>query len=78
MQSASKPSDKEVALKLSNGNELTADIVIVAAGIEPNTSLVVDSGLEMDEKRGGIVVTKELEAARDVFVKSFCILLLRL
>lgn len=44
------------------------DHVIVAAGLQPNTTIAKNSGLEIDPKYGGILVNAELEARSDVFV----------
>lgn len=60
--------DSSVCLKLTNGSEILADHVVVAIGIDPNVELAKRAGLEIDEKRGGILVNAELEARTGVFV----------
>ena len=46
----------------SDGRQLPADLVVVAIGVEPNTALAVDAGLEVDN---GIVVDRRLRAGDD-------------
>lgn len=48
--------------------QVLADHVVVAVGLEPNTTLSKTSGLEIDDKLGGYRVNAELEARRDVWV----------
>ncbi|KAF7732580.1 Apoptosis-inducing factor 1, mitochondrial [Apophysomyces ossiformis] len=63
-----KPSeDNKVVLELDDGEQLTVDHVVVAVGIEPRVDLAREAGLEIDEKRAGVVVNAELEARKDVF-----------
>jgi programmed cell death 8 (apoptosis-inducing factor) len=59
--------DGKTIISLENGDTLTVDHVIVAVGIEPNVDLAKKAGLEIDEKRAGVVVNAELEARRDVY-----------
>lgn len=62
--------DKEsgkTTVELESGESLTVDHVVVAIGIEPRVDLARDAGLEIDEKRSGVVVNAELEARRDVY-----------
>uniref|UniRef100_A0A034WNU7 Putative apoptosis-inducing factor 1, mitochondrial n=1 Tax=Bactrocera dorsalis TaxID=27457 RepID=A0A034WNU7_BACDO len=60
----------EAALKLvlNNGKSLLTDVVVVCVGCEPNTSIALTSGLEVDKSLGGFVVNAELEARRNLFV----------
>lgn len=53
-----------VKLTLRNGQSLVCDHIVVAVGSQPNVSLAKESGLEIDENHGGMVVNAEL-AARD-------------
>jgi pyruvate/2-oxoglutarate dehydrogenase complex dihydrolipoamide dehydrogenase (E3) component len=47
--------DKKVTgVKLSNGQEIRADVLIAAVGVKPNVALAENAGLKVD--RGGIVV----------------------
>ncbi|KAI9486709.1 MAG: apoptosis-inducing factor, mitochondrion-associated, C-term-domain-containing protein [Benjaminiella poitrasii] len=55
-------------VKLSNGESLSVDHVVVAIGVEPRVDLARDAGLEIDEKLLGVIVNAELEARRDVYV----------
>ncbi|KAI8388335.1 apoptosis-inducing factor, mitochondrion-associated, C-term-domain-containing protein [Radiomyces spectabilis] len=59
--------DGKVILELANGDSVTADHVVVAVGIEPRVDVAREAGLEIDEKRAGVVVNAELEARKDVF-----------
>jgi programmed cell death 8 (apoptosis-inducing factor) len=64
--STDKESGKTV-INLDNGESLSVDHVVVAIGIEPRVDLARDAGLEIDEKRAGVVVNAELEARSDVY-----------
>ncbi|KAI7858497.1 apoptosis-inducing factor, mitochondrion-associated, C-term-domain-containing protein [Circinella umbellata] len=57
----------KVVLDIGNDKQVIADHVVVAVGIEPRVDLARDAGLEVDEKRAGVVVNAELEARTDVF-----------
>ncbi|CEP07392.1 hypothetical protein [Parasitella parasitica] len=62
--------DKEsgkVTIELEDGASVAVDHVIVAIGIEPRVDLAREAGLEIDEKRSGVVVNSELEARSDVY-----------
>jgi len=48
-----------VKVELSDGRTLTADLVILSAGVKPESALATDAGLETN-KRGGIKVDKHL------------------
>eukprot|EP00058_Branchiostoma_floridae_P012883 XP_002598371.1 hypothetical protein BRAFLDRAFT_57562 [Branchiostoma floridae] len=61
-------SDGKVILKLNTGEEISTDHVVVAVGLEPNTELAKESGLEVDETYGGFRVNAELEARSDIWV----------
>lgn len=67
IQSIKTGDDDKVILDLGNDKELRVDHVVVAVGIEPCVDLARDAGLEIDEKRAGVVVNAELEARTDVF-----------
>lgn len=60
--------DDQVHLRLNNGEELTADQVIVAVGLEPNVELASGAGLEVDPALGGFHVNSELEAKSNIWV----------
>ena len=59
--------NNKVVLDIGNDKQVVADHVVVAVGIEPRVDLARDAGLEVDEKRAGVVVNAELEARTDVF-----------
>ncbi|KAI9261027.1 apoptosis-inducing factor, mitochondrion-associated, C-term-domain-containing protein [Sporodiniella umbellata] len=59
--------DGKTVLELEGGESLSVDHVVVAIGIEPRVELAREAGLEIDEKRAGVVVNAELEARRDVY-----------
>jgi programmed cell death 8 (apoptosis-inducing factor) len=59
--------DDQLTLTMKDGRQVDADHVILAVGIKPNTELAQKSGLEIDEKLGGILVNAELEARSNVF-----------
>lgn len=67
VQSVSSTENGMVVLDLGNDEILTFDHVIVAIGIEPRVDLAREAGLEIDEKRSGVVVNAELEARTDVY-----------
>lgn len=47
---------------------LTADHVVIAAGIAPNTDLAKSAGLEVDPDQGGFLVNAELQARHNIWV----------
>ena len=47
---------------------LTADHIVLAVGIEPNTDLAKAAGLEVDADQGGFLVNAELQARHNVWV----------
>ncbi len=49
------------SVKLSNGAELSADIVIVATGIKPNTGYLAGSGINVNPDTLGIVVDDTMQ-----------------
>ena len=59
-----------VKLTLKNGQSLHCDHVVVAVGSEPNVSLAQESGLEIDQIHGGMVVNAELAARNHLYVVS--------
>lgn len=50
----------KVHLKLANGEEVSADVVVEAAGDEPRADLAERAGLELH--RGAVLVNAELRA----------------
>ncbi|XP_065207203.1 apoptosis-inducing factor 1, mitochondrial [Planococcus citri] len=66
------PNKKQVKMKLTDGREIVADHVVVAAGSEVNTELAQSSGLEIDPELGGILVNSELCARSNVYAAGDC------
>ncbi|TPX30307.1 hypothetical protein SmJEL517_g06105 [Synchytrium microbalum] len=66
--SSVKPSkDDKITINLKSGEQVIADEVVLAVGIQPNVDVAIASGLEIDDTRGGISVNAELENRTDVF-----------
>ncbi|XP_022086812.1 apoptosis-inducing factor 1, mitochondrial-like [Acanthaster planci] len=61
-------SEEKVVVRLNDGQQLPADHVVLAVGLQPNVDLARESGLEIDDDLGGYRVNAELEARSDVFV----------
>eukprot|EP01104_Vermistella_antarctica_P008685 TRINITY_DN2191_c0_g1_i1.p1 TRINITY_DN2191_c0_g1~~TRINITY_DN2191_c0_g1_i1.p1 ORF type:complete len:615 (+),score=173.14 TRINITY_DN2191_c0_g1_i1:139-1983(+) len=59
---------KPVVIVLDNGETIHADEVVIATGLVPNVDLARRSGLEVDNKRGGIVANAELSVRSDLYV----------
>ncbi len=51
--------------------QLTADHVVVAVGLQPNTELSKSAKLETDPQFGGYRVNSELQACSDIWAVSF-------
>jgi NAD(P)H-nitrite reductase large subunit len=49
-----------VQVKLSNGHQISADLIITATGVKANTSFIADSGLTVDQ---GILVNDYLQTS---------------
>ncbi|NLL71442.1 MAG: FAD-dependent oxidoreductase [Epulopiscium sp.] len=54
--------DQTTQLHLQDGQNLTVDLIILCAGVKPNTSFLKDSGLLLN-KRGGIIVNEFMETS---------------
>ena len=64
--------DKVEAVKLNNGEQISADLVIMSAGARPNIKLAEDAGIETVEK-GGILVDEFMRTnITDVFAVGDC------
>lgn len=62
---------KVSGVKLSDGRELKADLLLVAVGVRPNTTLAEKAGLETD--RGGIVVNSSMMTSdENIFACGDC------
>ncbi len=57
-----KAADGTLRVELSNGHTLDADLVILSAGVRPNTALAEAAGLELGP-RGGIVVDTHMRTS---------------
>lgn len=62
--------NKQVKLTLKNGQSILCDHVVVAVGSEPNVSLGIESGLEIENIHGGYLVNAELAARNHLYVVS--------
>lgn len=67
VKSVSQDGDK-VQLKLSNGDEVSTDHLVVAVGLGIDTDLANSAGIEVDETHGGYRVNAELQARNNVWV----------
>ena len=67
-------SDKDgrvMAVQFKDGTEIPADLVVMAAGIRPNTALAVKIGLHCGkDNRGGIVVDDTMQTVTDPRIYS--------
>ncbi|MBS0437124.1 MAG: NAD(P)/FAD-dependent oxidoreductase [Proteobacteria bacterium] len=60
------PNRRVRAVQFKDGNEIPADLVVMAAGIRPNTELAVKIGLHCaNDGRGGIVVSDTMQTVTD-------------
>lgn len=64
--------NERLTLNLSNGQNVTADHVIVAVGVKANTSLAESSELEVDPDFGGYLVNTELQARSHLYIAGDC------
>ena len=49
------------AVRFKNGDEIPADLVVMAVGIRPNTALAQSAGLRCSERPGGILVDDTMQ-----------------
>ncbi|ESN98758.1 hypothetical protein HELRODRAFT_67025 [Helobdella robusta] len=61
-----KTADK-VLLTLDDNSEISADLVVVAVGLDANIDLAKASDLEVDPRLGGFLVNSELEARSNLW-----------
>ncbi len=65
IESIERKKDSVKAVKLSSGNTVKADFVIIATGVKPNIDILVDTGIKINE---GIVVNEKLQSSNpDIF-----------
>jgi nitrite reductase (NADH) large subunit len=61
-----EPGGRVQAVRFKDGSEIPADLVVMAAGIRPNTELALAMGLNCGaQNRGGIVVSDTLQTTTD-------------
>jgi nitrite reductase (NADH) large subunit len=64
-------SGRVMAVRFKTGEEIPADLVVMAAGIRPNTALAVQAGLHCGpQNRGGITVTDTMQTVTDPRIYS--------
>ena len=56
-----------------DGSAVKSDIVVLALGDEVDFNLIARSGLEFDEKHGGVVANGELQVVSDVWAAGDCV-----
>ncbi|HWS33182.1 MAG TPA: nitrite reductase large subunit NirB [Actinoplanes sp.] len=63
--------DRVTGVRLADGTVIDADVIVVAAGIRPNTQVAADSGLTVER---GIVVDDQMraEGEADIYVVGEC------
>ena len=60
-----------MAVRFKNGQEIPADLVVMAAGIRPNTELALKIGLHcFNDGKGGIVVNDTMQTTTDACIYS--------
>jgi nitrite reductase (NADH) large subunit len=68
---AATPRGRVRAVQFKDGTEIPADLVVMAAGIRPNTELAVKIGLHCGpQNRGGIVVSDTMQTITDPRIYS--------
>ncbi|CAH1393687.1 unnamed protein product [Nezara viridula] len=65
--------NNKVNMTTSDNQVITADHVIVAAGVVPNTKLAEGAGIEVDKTLGGYVANAEFEVRRDLYAAGDCV-----
>lgn len=60
IESIERKKDSVKAVKLSSGNTVKADFVIIATGVKPNLDILDDTGIKINE---GIVVNEKLQSS---------------
>jgi len=64
--------DEVSGVKLANGTELTADVVILATGAKANVSLAEKAGLDFDKRKGILVDNFMRTSDSDIFACGDC------
>lgn len=65
--STSAASIDETHVQLASGQRLAADLVVLAAGVQPESRLAVDAGIEVHERGGILVDEAQRTSADDVY-----------
>ncbi|HPT57329.1 MAG TPA: nitrite reductase large subunit NirB, partial [Casimicrobium sp.] len=63
-------SGRVAALRFKTGEQIPADLVVMAVGIRPNTSLAEKSGLQVSARPGGIIVNDTMQTLTDPRIYS--------
>ena len=64
--------NKVESIKLNNGTQIPADLIILSIGAKPNTTLAKESGLKTTEK-GAICVNKHMQTSSpDIYAAGDC------
>ncbi len=64
---------KLTAVKLQNGTEIPCELAVVAIGVNPNTKLATEAGLQIG-KTGGLIVNEFMQTADpDIYAVGDCI-----
>ena len=61
-------SSDQIKLKLTEGQEITTDYVIISIGLEPNLQLAQEANLEVHKDLNGYLVNSELQARNNLWV----------
>ncbi|SER98943.1 nitrite reductase (NADH) large subunit [Gracilibacillus ureilyticus] len=62
--------DRVEGIRFTDGSELSTDLVVMAAGIKPNTELAINSGIQTNR---GIVINEWMETnQKDIFAVGEC------
>jgi len=68
VSSVSQGEERNLCIKMENGNQLNTDHLVIAVGIEADMNLAAESKLTVDKVNGGFKVNSELEAVPDLYV----------
>ena len=63
-------SGRVAALRFKGGEQIAADLVVMAVGIRPNTMLAEKSGLQVSVRPGGIIVDDTMQTLTDPRIYS--------
>lgn len=68
----------DLRLKALVTSQMLTDHIVVAVGLDIDTSLAESAGLEVDEKHGGYRVNAELQARSNIWVVCLLLILSKL